>query len=449
MGIRLVPKPIKIGPLDGFSKSDIFEAKHTGEHLANIVGDLEGHSVIVLDGAWGTGKSVFVQQWAGLLRQRGHPVVYFDAFAHDHLDDAFFPLLGALLRVIDSGKSSFTRIRENLIEKATPLVRAIPGIVGDLTIRRITDGQLNAKDISDNVERLRTKMKDTTKGMIKECLDHVDKHIGSIGEFRAELEGAVSGMEDRDGKPPLVFIIDELDRCRPTYALSVLERMKHVFDADGVCFVLITHLTELARMVERAYGLKNADVYLHKFYHRRFDFEKLLNRGSEKLRLRYLNYLATSLGIGRDPGHLATRTIDNLTRIHSVSLRGQERIMVNQALFDTAIPARAGSPTHSTGFWSDIAPSLTVMRHVDPSLFRLASSRRLTFSKAMEFIQIKQWINIGPGGKKHIEQLWKLATIDGFEDASDDEKMAHEGAGGTDARQQRVAATCAVIDQLG
>ena len=40
MGIRLAPKPIEIGPLDCFSKSDIFEAKQTGERLANIVGDL-------------------------------------------------------------------------------------------------------------------------------------------------------------------------------------------------------------------------------------------------------------------------------------------------------------------------------------------------------------------------------------------------------------------------
>ena len=448
MGIRLAPKPIKIGPMDGFSKSDIFEAEQTGEHLANIVGKLDGHSVIVFDGAWGTGKSVFVQQWAGLLRRRRHPVVYFDAFAHDHLDDAFTPLFGELLRARASSGHSLASSRDKLVAIAARLLRAMPGLVTDIAVRTATGGAVTTTDIREVSERAEAKRGDAVR-IIEQRLTHVNNHMDSVRQFRTALEQAVTELTSRDEKPPLVFIIDELDRCRPTYALSVLERMKHVFDANAVCFVLVTHLTELARMVERAYGLKNADVYLHKFYHRRFDFEKLLTRGSEKLRLRYLNYLATKLGVGRDPNRFATKAIDNLTRIHSVSLRGQERIMVNQALFDTAIPARAGSPTHSTGFWSDIAPSLTVMRHVDPSLFRLASSRRLTFSKAMEFIQIKQWINIGPGGKKHIEQLWKLATIDGFEDASDDEKMAHEGAGGTDARQQRVAATCAVIDQLG
>jgi len=124
MSLRLAPKPLDIDPLDSFSKSDIFGAAETGKRLANIVSDLDGHSVIVLDGPWGTGKSVFVQQWAGLLRTRGYPVVYFDAFAHDHLDDAFFPLFAQLLRATASSGPVLARFRKTLIGKATPLLEA-------------------------------------------------------------------------------------------------------------------------------------------------------------------------------------------------------------------------------------------------------------------------------------------------------------------------------------
>ena len=48
-----------------------------------------------------------------------------------------------------------------------------------------------------------------------------------------------------------VVIIDELDRCKPTYALDLLENIKHLFDADNLCFVLVTNLEQLGNVVSR------------------------------------------------------------------------------------------------------------------------------------------------------------------------------------------------------
>jgi predicted KAP-like P-loop ATPase len=31
-------------------------------------------------------------------------------------------------------------------------------------------------------------------------------------------------------KKPLVFIVDELDRCKPEFAIRLIERIKHFFD---------------------------------------------------------------------------------------------------------------------------------------------------------------------------------------------------------------------------
>ena len=46
---------------------------------------------------------------------------------------------------------------------------------------------------------------------------------------------------------PLVVIIDELDRCKPTYALDLLEKIKHIFDAKNVCFVLVTNAAQTGK----------------------------------------------------------------------------------------------------------------------------------------------------------------------------------------------------------
>lgn len=445
MSLRLAPKPLEIGPLDGFSKSDIFEAAETGERLANIVGDLDGHSVILLDGPWGTGKSVFVQQWAGLLRTKGHPVVYFDAFAHDHLDDAFFPLLSELLRAQVSGKAALAPFREKLIEKAAPLVRAVPALLTDLAVRTATGGVVTAADVREASDRSGAQRAGSARVMMEECLDHVDNHLGCVREFRAEIAQAISGMDGEEQKAPLVFIIDELDRCRPTYALSVLERMKHVFDADGVCFVLVTHLAELTAMVRRAYGLIDADSYLEKFYHRRFDFEKLLMRGSEKLRRRYLDHLAAGFSVERNSDAFTTITIDNLTRLHDVNLRGQERIMLSYALIRSAMPTHPELRVWGRNLPATLDPGLAALRYIDRDLFGRASSQNLRFVDAKDFLKIQQWIDISDDGKQLVEKCWRMATIDGIRTEPGTQSPA---SWQLQLCREYLANACTAIDQL-
>jgi len=34
----------------------------------------------------------------------------------------------------------------------------------------------------------------------------------------------------------VIIIVDELDRCRPDYAIRVLEIIKHLFDVNGYIF---------------------------------------------------------------------------------------------------------------------------------------------------------------------------------------------------------------------
>ena len=77
----------------------------------------------------------------------------------------------------------------------------------------------------------------------------------------------LGGPTEPKGRRPLVFIIDELDRCRPPFALNVLERVKHLFSVENVCFVLVAHLPQLEAVVKGSYGLGvDARTYLEKFF---------------------------------------------------------------------------------------------------------------------------------------------------------------------------------------
>ena len=97
------------------------------------------------------------------------------------------------------------------------------------------------------------------------------RHLADYLEKRAAKEElkqhlanlATEGRGDTD--QPLLFIIDELDRCRPTFAIELLERVKHIFDVPNIAFVFGINRDELVKSLESVYGGIDAGTYLRRF----------------------------------------------------------------------------------------------------------------------------------------------------------------------------------------
>jgi len=76
----------------------------------------------------------------------------------------------------------------------------------------------------------------------------------------------VRGPATSASRPPLVFFVDELDRCRPSYAIEFLEMAKHLFSVQGTVFVLAINAAQLANAIRALYGEKfDAERYLRRF----------------------------------------------------------------------------------------------------------------------------------------------------------------------------------------
>ena len=84
---------------------------------------------------------------------------------------------------------------------------------------------------------------------------------------------ANSSQNEDDEIKPLLFVVDELDRCRPDYALSVLETIKHFFSVQNVHFLLVCDIDQLVTAVHHRYGIKgHGYTYLEKFIDVRVSF---------------------------------------------------------------------------------------------------------------------------------------------------------------------------------
>ena len=89
----------------------------------------------------------------------------------------------------------------------------------------------------------------------------------SLQSFRTTLQDTANTLAQNNNGLPLVIVIDELDRCRPSYAVDLLEVAKHLFSVDHIVFVLAVNRSELAHSVCALYGNSfDGPDYLKRFF---------------------------------------------------------------------------------------------------------------------------------------------------------------------------------------
>jgi hypothetical protein len=416
--MRLTPRPPDIGPMDGFKDDvDIFGYADFGNCLANVVSGLDQPLTILMDGPWGSGKSTFMRQWAGLLRNQGMAVIEFDAFANDHHDDAFLALAGEILelaKTVSPAKAKAATFKA----AATSVGRVILRHGANALVRAATFNAVDAASLgSTGVEiekAMAEKSGDAMAEVIKDRLDNHRKDADAFTAFRDTLKELAEAMtqspEEGQGRKPLVLIIDELDRCRPPFALSLLERIKHLFSVDGVVFVLVTNLEQLRAAVCGAYGPEtDGRLYLDKFYHLRATLPTVAPQRASVTQ-RYLSHLWSdmALGSGREDIDHQTRTIiEHLATIHQLSLRSLERVATHVALAHAA-DGLSGQK------WPLLVAGLAVMRQVEPGLFAKARSGRLTWAEVEPFFRFERW----PDDRgEWSADLWQRMTDPGYRGA--------------------------------
>ena len=145
---------------------------------------------------------------------------------------------------------------------------------------------------------------------------------------------------------PLVIIIDDLDRCRPTFAIALLERIKHLFDVRHVTFVLGLDQDQFVKMLHNVYGSEfDATNYLCRLIDIEFKLPKISHNDFVKLLISKYSlrqYLAENEG---DKSNYHEMVIDEFTsslvylsRRFDLSFREIERIVREMVLVERIHP---------------------------------------------------------------------------------------------------------------
>lgn len=216
--------------------------------------DLLPKGVIALDGEWGVGKTWFGEHLKLQLDLDGVVgTVWIDAFEADWDDDPALSLFAGIASQLQpSSESAFlaklTPYLLDLLPIATKIsfkiAAKLAGIDSDtLSLLSEIGEKTSEKFVTDHINKINSKRKDlnTIKAILNEALK--------------EIKGS-----------KLVIFVDELDRCSPAFAVQFLERLKHLFDTEGVVFVLLWNRVQIQAAVDTFYGKSpHGDMYLDKF----------------------------------------------------------------------------------------------------------------------------------------------------------------------------------------
>ena len=238
---------------------DSLERRPLVEFLSGLIKRLNGPFVMALDSPWGSGKTTLVQMMLEDLKGKKFQCTYFNAWKVDYVTDPLVAMVSSIDRVDLGAEEANTTFRERLstVKKVTNLVAKRVVIAGAKALT------LGALDVEEEIESVASELAGDTVG---DLVNAFNRESELLEKFRAELTAAVAQLPVAGKEPNLIVFIDELDRCRPNFAIELLERIKHLFDIPNVIFVLSIDKQQLEASTAAVYGAAiNATEYLRRF----------------------------------------------------------------------------------------------------------------------------------------------------------------------------------------
>lgn len=368
--MKLFPQDNSIELYKTGFEDDILDRKTLSKQLSDLVERIEDPVVLSLDDKWGSGKTFFLKRWVAahtIENECTATTVYFDAFENDYLTDPLVSLITAVsARTADSQGATVRNLKEVAAKLAKPALSVALSVA-------TFGAKQHLNELGDAVAEV----------VSGEAKDTVEDLWGAEKDRKEAVSDFKNLLSDLAEKSPLVIVVDELDRCRPDYALNVLEIIKHFFSVPKVHFILGVNGKALENSVKARYGADiDAERYLRKFINVSFSLPREIGvRREVDVISKYASNLALEMEL---PDRVSARCISLLTYVsktHDVSLRDVGKIFSKVAL----LPSEALNSELMQGY-VDVISALLVTSVVDPQLHAEIISGNVATSVLREYL---------------------------------------------------------------
>lgn len=276
---------------EGFWAGDEMDRKPSSDFLTSYLLANPSIKVLNVNSPWGAGKTFFLTRWAKELSEN-HVCIYFNAWETDFSSEPLVALVTCIEQqtedglVLESLGASVIKSGTELIRKSAPLIAK--GLVKKYIGLDVDD--LLGDGVGDHVAS-------GAEALVESLVKEQSKALLHVKEFKVAVCERLKAAAVNSQKESTAFIfIDELDRCRPTYAIELLERIKHFFEIENCRFIIASDSTQLAHSIRAVYGEKfSSEHYLSRFFDAEF---RLDNRNIFSIAKTFsLDVLSFKLGI--------------------------------------------------------------------------------------------------------------------------------------------------------
>ena len=267
--------------------NDLLDLRPFAERLQRFINVehqfVDGSLVIALSSKFGSGKTTFFQMWkADLEGQTDDPntplVISLNAWESDYYGDPLFAIISGLVdRMRESGESA-----DSIVDAAKDISWFATAIGGQI-VKKVTG--IDAFAAGALAEEKKAKRGGTAQ-VPKDTFSVYQSRKDAMGNLKMAVKKFVTCS-----KPRVLFLVDELDRCRPDYAIAYLETIKHIFDVQGAVFILAADRQQLENSAKTAFGPDlDFEEYYRKFVHREVSLPPISNAGYTKLATAYVDH---------------------------------------------------------------------------------------------------------------------------------------------------------------
>lgn len=246
----------------------------------------EGSYTFAIYGEYGSGKTYFLNAFQEILSnnncqvkeefelQANFKLIKINAWEEDYLKD---PILSIGLKIANEMKED-KKLSDELSKNAL--------LLGKNLLLNIVKNNLCGNIITNAVEET---LNDANKNINEYYLNYKE-YLKNIKESLTEyIEKLKENQADKTKNTKLLILVDELDRCRPDYAIEFLEAINHIFSVKNLIFVFSIDKNALKSAMTTIYGANmDFDNYMKKFIHSDVSLNKLTDGDNEEIIEHYI-----------------------------------------------------------------------------------------------------------------------------------------------------------------
>lgn len=365
-------------------KDDLLGLEGFAERLERFIATehdyVEGGLVLALASKFGSGKTTFLTMWKSSLENANNKtdkplVISLNAWESDYYGDPLYAIISALVERLETkGRSAAT-----LVNAAKDLGWFVTAMGGQV-VKKMTG--IDAVEAGDLAEKKKKKRQDAVP-ILSDTFSMYQGRKAAMESLKKAIREFVAASE-----PRVLFLVDELDRCRPDYAITYLETIKHIFDIKGAVFLLAADREQLENSAKTAFG-PNLDFeeYYRKFIHREITLPPISESGYQSIASRYINYYLERESSRHCFMKLEQPRVDNIAElVGALKLTPrqiQEAFRILGHIFSTS-EENAGRLRWCLAVGSIV---MAVLKIGEPRVFHLLGSQRLEPKEAADFLK--------------------------------------------------------------